>query len=49
MATLIVGFASGMYSSIFTAMPLLVAWEEKQLLYRKPKPAATGNERPAAA
>ena len=43
-ATLIVGFISGMYSSIFNATPLLVAWEERSLLYRAPK-TPTGAER----
>lgn len=32
MATLIVGLVSGTYSSIFTATPLIVAWEEGTLL-----------------
>lgn len=32
MATLIVGLVSGTYSSIFTATPLIVAWEEGSLL-----------------
>jgi len=32
MATLIVGLVSGTYSSIFTATPLVVAWEEGSLL-----------------
>lgn len=32
MATLIVGLISGTYSSIFTATPLIVAWEEGSLL-----------------
>lgn len=32
MATLIVGLISGTYSSIFTATPLVVAWEEGSLL-----------------
>lgn len=33
-AILVVGIASGMYSSIFTASPMLVAWEERSLLHR---------------
>lgn len=32
MATLIVGLVSGTYSSLFTATPILVAWEEGSLL-----------------
>jgi preprotein translocase SecF subunit len=32
MATLIVGLISGTYSSIFTATPLVVAWEEGSLI-----------------
>ena len=48
MATLIVGFISGMYSSIFNATPLLVAWEERSLFYRAPKTPASA-ERTAAA
>ena len=32
MATLIVGLVSGTYSSIFTATPLVVAWEEGSIL-----------------
>ncbi|RME54131.1 MAG: protein translocase subunit SecF, partial [Caldilineae bacterium] len=34
MATLVVGLVSGTYSSIFTAAPLVVAWEEGSLLGR---------------
>jgi len=30
-ATLIVGLLSGTYSSIFTAVPLLVVWEKGEL------------------
>jgi preprotein translocase subunit SecF len=33
-ATMLVGFISGMYSSIFTAAPILVAWDERSLFYR---------------
>lgn len=47
-ATLIVGFISGMYSSIFNATPLVAAWEEKSLLPRKQR-AGAPSERPAAA
>ena len=32
MSTLLVGLISGTYSSIFNAAPVVVAWEEKQLL-----------------
>ena len=34
MATMLVGFISGMYSSIFTAAPILVAWDERSLFDR---------------
>ena len=37
MATLIVGLVSGTYSSIFTATPLVVAWEEGSLLPKASK------------
>ncbi len=33
-ATMLVGFISGMYSSIFTATPILVAWDERSLFDR---------------
>jgi len=33
-ATMLVGFISGMYSSIFTAAPILVAWDERSLFDR---------------
>ena len=38
-AILFIGLLSGTYSSIFTAVPLLVAWEKGELpfLARKPK------------
>lgn len=42
-AALFVGMLSGTYSSIFTAVPLLVAWEKGEiplLRHRSPKPAA---------
>jgi len=48
-ATLIVGFISGMYSSIFNATPILVAWDEKALFHRGKIPSASGNGRPVAA
>ena len=42
-AIMLVGLASGTYSSIFTAVPILVGWEEGDLLGRKaavkPQPA----------
>jgi preprotein translocase subunit SecF len=47
-ATLVVGFISGMFSSIFNATPILVAWDEKSLFHRGPLPAAS-RERPVAA
>lgn len=40
MATLIVGLISGTYSSIFTATPIIVAWEEGLLLATAKKPMA---------
>ena len=50
-ATLLVGFISGMYSSIFNATPLLAAWDEHKIFHsnnsKKSAPAAGG--RPAAA
>ena len=48
MATLIVGLISGTYSSIFTATPLVVAWEEGRLLAAKQRPVAA-RERTALA
>jgi preprotein translocase subunit SecF len=47
MATLVVGITSGMYSSIFNAAALLVAWEERSLFSRG-RPAATSVEGQAA-
>jgi preprotein translocase subunit SecF len=47
-ATLIVGFISGMYSSIFNASPLVAAWEDRALLPRKSASPAT-NGTPATA
>jgi preprotein translocase subunit SecF len=47
-ATLVVGFISGMYSSIFNATPLLVAWDEKALFHRGPlSSASSGRPVPA--
>ncbi|MEY3768994.1 MAG: protein-export rane protein SecF [Cyanobacteriota bacterium] len=34
-AMLVVGFASGMYSSIFNAAPIVVAWDEKSLFHKE--------------
>ena len=48
-ATLIVGFASGMYSSIFDAAPLLAAWEEGKLFHSNKSSASAAGGRPAAA
>lgn len=47
-ATLIIGFASGMYSSIFNATPIVVAWDEKSLFHKGPV-SPRGNGRPVAA
>lgn len=44
MATLIVGLISGTYSSIFTATPLVVAWEEGSLLAGARKRVASGEQ-----
>ena len=44
MATLIVGLVSGTYSSIFTATPLVVAWEEGSLIARSKKPVSGGEQ-----
>lgn len=48
-ATLIVGFISGMYSSLFNATPLLAAWEERRLFHSNKSSASTAGGRPAAA
>lgn len=47
-AMLVVGFATGMYSSIFVAAPVVVAWEEKSLFHKNPLPASN-RERAATA
>jgi preprotein translocase subunit SecF len=47
-AMLVVGFASGMYSSIFVAAPMVVAWEEKSLFHKGNVPTS-GPERAVAA
>ena len=44
MATLIVGLVSGTYSSIFTATPLIVAWEEGSLLAGAEKRVAASEQ-----
>ena len=44
MATLIVGLVSGTYSSIFTATPLVVAWEEGSLIASSKKPVSGGEQ-----
>ncbi|HHY56131.1 MAG TPA: protein translocase subunit SecF [Chloroflexi bacterium] len=46
-ATMLVGFVSGMYSSIFNATQILAAWDEKSLFYRGAKKAS--GQRAAAA
>jgi preprotein translocase subunit SecF len=44
MATMLVGFVSGMYSSIFNASPIIVAWDERSVFGRKKtKSTATGS------
>lgn len=44
MATLIVGLVSGTYSSIFTATPLVVAWEEGSLIAGAKKRGAASEQ-----
>ena len=47
-ATMLVGFVAGMYSSIFTATQILVAWDERSLFDRSDKkPASQGSAVPA--
>jgi len=47
-ATMLVGFVSGMYSSIFNATQILVAWDERSLFYRNnKKPASQSSAVPA--
>ncbi|HAJ35062.1 MAG TPA: protein translocase subunit SecF [Chloroflexi bacterium] len=36
-ATMLVGFVSGMYSSIFNATQILAAWDERSIFYRSAK------------
>jgi preprotein translocase subunit SecF len=44
MATMLVGFVSGMYSSIFNASPIIVAWDERSIFGRKKtKTTSTGS------
>ncbi len=40
-ATMLVGFVSGMYSSIFNATQILAAWDEGSLFYRRDKKPAS--------
>jgi len=47
-ATLIAGFASGMYSSIFNATPLLAAWDEHKIFHSS-KSEDSASSRAAAA
>jgi preprotein translocase subunit SecF len=47
-ATLVAGFISGMYSSIFNATPLLAAWDEHKIFHSSKRENAAGG-RPAAA
>ncbi len=49
MATLIVGLVSGTYSSLFTATPILAAWEEGSLLGRNRESKAAPSGRVATA
>jgi preprotein translocase SecF subunit len=49
MASLIVGIISGTYSSIFTAAPILVAWEEGSLLGGDEERSVASKERAALA
>ncbi len=44
MATMLVGMVTGTYSSIFSAAPLLVAWEERSWLGNGRKPVAVSSE-----
>ncbi len=44
MATLIVGLVSGTYSSLFTATPILVAWEEGSLFHRSRTETPAGGQ-----
>jgi preprotein translocase subunit SecF len=44
MATMLVGMVTGTYSSIFSAAPLLVAWEERSWVGNRRKSIAVTNE-----
>jgi preprotein translocase subunit SecF len=44
MATMLVGMVTGTYSSIFSAAPLLVAWEERSWIGNGRKSIAVTNE-----
>ncbi|MBW7884720.1 MAG: protein translocase subunit SecF [Caldilineaceae bacterium] len=47
-ATMLVGFVSGMFSSIFNATQILAAWDERSLFHKEAsKPASTGSAVPA--
>jgi preprotein translocase subunit SecF len=48
-ATLLVGIASGTYSSIFNAAALLVAWDEGSWFHKEENSTPTANERTALA
>ena len=48
-ATLLVGFISGMYSSIFNATPLLAAWDEHKIFHSNKSSTSTAGGRTAAA
>ena len=47
-ATMLVGFVSGMYSSIFNAAQILAAWDERSLLYHNDKKATAQGTAAAA-
>jgi preprotein translocase subunit SecF len=49
MATMLVGMVTGTYSSIFSAAPLLVAWEERSWLGNRRKPLDVSGETTVAA
>lgn len=47
-ATMLIGFVAGMYSSIFNATQVLVAWDERSLFYRNGKKStSSGSAVPA--
>jgi preprotein translocase subunit SecF len=49
MATMLVGMLSGTYSSIFTATPMLVGWEEKSWFGERQQAQPVGNGSAAVA